>query len=423
MKRLIPLVLLSCAGLACTVSLAAESRQPIPRYVEPGAYAAAGMLVQSLEGPVKDAEIQSFVDFAQTLRPGLGNVGNEWAQGRSGENLKAMSLVYDMAPRKEILDRMVSFCDTLLSQRNDILPAPAGHRVIWTGRVDPVWPNDPDAHPIQTGGEQGDPVGHLASCARQILKTPALYDQGVSGGDPFHFGATYLDRARRYVVEADKTVDQHILRSLLTLDGSGHMIFSDASPYKSGKPVPWNQQMMFDYGFLNLAQAHELLKDDPQRVQRYDQIVKANLDWFMNDGLTRYADKRGRTAFDWGYTMPDVSGEDGNHGNLDVAGFYRLSQSGRYNVGIDWMAPMANTVMDVLRLGDRRFAGRLNGTTGDGNSKGTNYLRSGYLFLALLQPDAYATMMGDGGIQVGSTGDIGAYSRFLWVKYRRAGGK
>jgi hypothetical protein len=421
MKRLFPLAVLSCAGLISTVSWAAsQAKPPVPAYVEPLAAAAPGMLVQSLDGPVTAAEIQSFVAYAQTLQPQSSNVGNAWAQGPSGENLKAMSLVYDIAPRQPILDKMVSFCDTLLSQRNDILPAPAGHRVIWTGRIDPVWPNDPDASPIQTGGEQGDPVGHLGSCATQILKTPALYNQTVTGGDPFQFGATYLERARRYVAEADKTVDAHILRSLLTLDASNHMSFSKASPYKSGLPVPWNQQMMFSYGFLKLAQAHDLLKDDPKRVQRYDQIVKANLTWFMNDGLTRYADKQGRTAFDWGYAMPAVSGEDGNHGNLDVAGFYRLSQSGRYGVGIDWMAPMVNTVMDVMRLGDHSFAGRLNGTSGDGNSNGTRYLRSGYLFLALLQPTAYATMMGDAGIQVGSSANIGAYSRFLWVKFQRA---
>ncbi|WP_273995423.1 hypothetical protein [Burkholderia sp. FERM BP-3421] len=424
MKRLFPLAILSCAGLICTASFAStQGKQPVPAYVEPIAAAAPGMLVQSLDGPVTNAEIQSFVDFAQTLQPQPTNVGNAWAQGPSGENLKAMSLVYDIAPRKEILDKMVSFCDTLLSQRNDILPAPAGQRVIWTGRIDPVWPNDPDGHPIETGGEQGDPVGHLGSCAAQILKTPALYGQAVAGGDPFHFGATYLERARRYVAEADKTVDAHILSSLLTLDSAKHMSFAKVSPYKSGQPVPWNQQMMFAYGFLKLAQAHDLLKDDPKRVQRYDQIVKANLEWFIGDGLTRYADKQGRTAFDWGYAMPAVSREDGNHGSLDVAGFYRLSQSGRYGVDITWMAPMVNTVMDVLRLGDRSFAGRLNGTSGDGNSKGTNYLRSGYLFLALLQPDVYARMMGDGGIRVGGISNIGAYSRFLWVKDQRARGK
>ncbi|OHX19776.1 hypothetical protein [Chromobacterium sphagni] len=382
---------------------------------------AAAMTVDSLDGPVTQNEIQSFVDFAQGLQAGASNVGNEWAQGHSGENLKAMALVYDIAPRQALLDKMVSFCDALLSERNDILPAPAGQRVIWTGRVDPVWPNQPDVSPIQTGGEQGDPVGHLGNCARQILKTTAVYNQKVAGGDPFRFGATYLLRAKTYLSEADKTVDQHILKSLVKLSDGNRMYFAANAPYKGGLPVPWNQQMMFDYGFLNLAQAHELLKDDPARVKRYDQIVQANLDWFLQSGLTRYTDKAGRPAYDWGYTMPDTSGEDNSHGSLDTAGLYRLYHSGRYGLQAAQLVPIANTVLDVMRLGDRHYAGRLNGTTGAGNSKDTNYLRSGYMLTAPFQAAAYYTMMSDAGIQDGSaTSRIDAYSRFLEVKSVRA---
>lgn len=385
---------------------------------------AAAMTVDSLDGPVTRNEIQSFVDYAQGLQPGASNVGNEWAQGRSGENLKAMALVYDIAPSQPLLDKMVSFCDALLSERNDIAPAPTGQRVIWTGRIDPVWPNTPDVSPIQTGGEQGDPVGHLASCARQILKTSAIYDQKVAGGDPFLFGATYLQRAKTYLREADKTVDQHILKSLLKLSDGKLMYFAANAPYKGGQPVPWNQQMMFGYGFLNLAQAHELLRDNPSLVKRYDQILQANLDWFLQSGLTRYTDKAGRSAYDWGYTLPDTSGEDNSHGSLDTAGLYRLYQSGRYGLKAAQLAPIANTVLDVMRLGDRHYAGRLNGTTGAGNSKDTNYLRSGYLFTSLFQPSAYYTMMSDAGIQDGSTTSrIDAFSRFLAVKAARAAGK
>ncbi|WP_157760290.1 hypothetical protein [Chromobacterium violaceum] len=382
---------------------------------------AAAMTVDSLDGPVTRNEIQSFVDFAQELQPGASNAGNEWAQGRSGENLKAMALVYDIAPSQPLLDKMVSFCDALLSERNDIQPAPAGQRVIWTGRIDPVWPNQPDLSPIQTGGEQGDPVGHLGSCARQILKTTPLLKQKVTGGDPFRFGATYLQRAKTYLSEADKTVDQHILKSLLRLTDGKRMYFAANAPYKGGQPVPWNQQMMFGYGFLNLAQAHELLQDDPARVKRYDQILQANLDWFLQSGLTRYTDKAGRPAYDWGYAMPDTSGEDNSHGSLDSAGLYRLYQSGRYGLKAAQLAPIANTVLDVMRLGDRHYAGRLDGTTGAGNSKDTNYLRSGYLFTALFQPSAYYTMMSDAGIRDGSNASrIDAFSRFLAVKAARA---
>ncbi len=376
------------------------------------------MVVDSLDGPVTKNEIQSFINYIKTLKPQATTVNNEWTQGRSGENLKAMALVYEIAPQKEILDKMVLFCDTLLSVRNDM----KGKRVIWTGRVDPVWPNQPNEKPIQTGGEQGDPVGHLAACARQILQTRAIHSSVVPDGDPYQFGKTYLQRAKRYLIEADKTVDQHILRSLVTLRDGNHMYFSKASLYKSGLPVPWNQQMMFIYGFMNLAQAHALLKDAPSRVKFYDQIVKSNADWFFKNGVSSYTDKARLPAYDWGYTMPDKTGEDSSHGSLDVAGLYRMYKSGRYGINAQQLAPIANIVTDVIPLGKGSYAGRLNGTSsGGGNSAPTNRLRSGFLFTALFKPKAYKQMMANAGIQSGgNTNRIDVYSRFLWVKHQRS---
>ncbi len=375
------------------------------------------MVIDSLDGPVTKDEIQSFISYTQTLNPVPTNENNEWVQGHSGENLKAMALVYEIAPKKEILNKTVSFCDTLLSIRNDL----SGKRVIWTGRVDPVWPNQPNANPIQTGGEQGDPVGHLATCAKQILQTCAIYNKVVPDGNPHHFGKTYLERAKRYVIEADKTVDQHILKSLLTLRNGKHMYFSNTSPYKTGLPVPWNQQMMLNYGFMNLAQAHELLNDAPERVKLYDQIVKFNIDWFFKDGVSLYTDKAHLPADDWGYSVSKKTAEDCNHGSLDVAGVYRLYASGRYGIHVQQLTPIANTVRDVIPLGKQQYAGRLNGASGTGNSIGTHRLRSGYLFMALFKPEAYQHIMTDAGLNSGnSTNRIDVYSRFLWVKHERS---
>ena len=119
---------------------------------------------------------------------------NDWAQHQSGQRTKAMGLMYEMTRDQAILDRMIHFCDGVLSTRNDVAPAPVGPHVVWTGRVDPVWPNSTVA-PIGTGGEQGDPVGHLAYCARLILETPSILDTNVRIGDPKGYGATYRARA------------------------------------------------------------------------------------------------------------------------------------------------------------------------------------------------------------------------------------
>jgi hypothetical protein len=64
------------------------------------------------------------------------------------------------------------------------------------GDIAPVWPNHPPIKVIITGGEQGDPVGHLASYTNLILQNKALYNQAVTIGDNNHYGNTYLERAK-----------------------------------------------------------------------------------------------------------------------------------------------------------------------------------------------------------------------------------
>jgi hypothetical protein len=50
-----------------------------------------------------------------------------------------MGLVYEITGDTAILDQMISFCDAVLSERNDLAPDPVGQYVIWTGRIDPVF--------------------------------------------------------------------------------------------------------------------------------------------------------------------------------------------------------------------------------------------------------------------------------------------
>lgn len=56
------------------------------------------------------------------------------------------------------------------------------------------------------------------------------------------------------------------------------------------------------------------------------------------------------------------------------------------------MAPFANMFVDVMSLGPRNYAGRVDGTNGTGHGAPTTYIRSGYLFLAEFRPDAYYDM-------------------------------
>jgi hypothetical protein len=380
----------------------------------------AQMAVDSFDGPVTASEIASFRSYVRTLTPASDNIGNNWAQGHSGEQTKAMGLVYEISNDLDVLNQMIRFCDAVLSERNDLAPSPVGQYVIWTGQVDPVWPNNVSSTPIGTGGEQGDPIGHLGNCARQIVTSSGIGDTLVPDGDPFGYGTTYTERALTYLWGADSALDGHVLVSLLDLSRQNRQYFSVASPYMSGHAVPWNQQMMFNYALQNLAACHDLLGDDPNRVARYDAIVRASMDWFLTAGSTSYQDDAGNTAYNWAYAPPSVSGEDSNHGSLDAAGFYRAFISGRYDLTADMMTPFANTLVDVMSIGPRDYAGRVDGTSGTGHAAPTTYIRSGYLLLADFRPDAYRSMMAADLTEGGATGSIDQFSRFLWVKNRRA---
>jgi hypothetical protein len=59
-------------------------------------------------------------------------------------------------------------------------------------------------------------------------------------------------------------------------------------------------------------------------------------------------------------------------------------------------------------------------TTGTGHAGSTTYIRSGYLLLADFRPDAYRSMMAADLTEGRATGSIDQFSRFLWVKNRRA---
>lgn len=401
------------------------------------------MVIDSFDGPVTQNEIDSFKSHIQTLTPApdnfttldSGEKNNHWAQGRSGEQVKAMGLMYEITGDVAILDQMIRFCDALLSQRNDLASAPVGQYVIWTGRIDPVWPNDVTKNLIGTAGEQGDAVGHLGNCARLILITPSIWKRSVGIGDPYGYSETYLARAKKYVSEADYSIDEHILKSLLNLANQNHQYFSkegdtgQENPYKPGKPVPWNQQMMFNYAFQNLEACHTILEDDPDRAAHYHAIVQASIDWFFNSEV-QY-DKDGNTAYNWGYEPRSdeeedkKKGEDSNHGSLDVAGFWRAYATGSYGITFEMMTPFANTFVDVMTFEDEKgkhYSGRVDGSSieNDKKKKSTDYIRSGYLFLAEFRPDAYKEMMEGARLREGkTTGSIDAFSRFAWVKNQR----
>ncbi|NEW05781.1 hypothetical protein GK047_07085 [Paenibacillus sp. SYP-B3998] len=390
------------------------------------AQAAGQMVIDSLDGPVTQNEINSFKAYIQTVEPvvwpNTGSMQNEYAQGKSGESIKAMGLMYELTGDTAILDRMIYFCDVLLSQRNDILAAPYGHRTAWTNSIAPVWPGN-NTGTASADSANGDPVGHLAYCAKLILQQPSLWNTSVAIGDDYGHGATYRQRAATFVTEADYVVNQFLLPSLINLSNGNKYYFSAQSPYMSGGVMPWNQQMMISYGLQNLAASHAIIGDNASLVSQYDGIVQTNLNWFFSDNSAKqtYTDSAGNTAYNWGYNPTLLGGEDSNHGSLDVAGFYRAFLSGRYGITTAMMMPFGNMYADVMIKGPHYFAGRVDGTDGTGHGASTTYARSGNLFLAALRPDMYYTLA-NANIPNKTTSSMDTFARFMWLKTQRNNG-
>ena len=403
------------AGLALALCSLAALRAP------------AAMNVDSFSGPVTANEINSFKSHILTLQPvvwpNTGSMQNEYAQGASGEHIKAMGLMYEFTQDRAILDRMIYFCDVLLSQRNDILAAPYGQRTVWTGNIEAVWPGN-NTGTATADAATADCIGHLAYCARLILQTPSIAGLTVGDGDPYGNGATYSARAATYVAEADFSVTSFILPDLLNLTNGNKYYYSAASPYQTGQNLPWNQQFMVSYPLQNLAACYAILGGNAAKVAQYDTIVQANLDWFFNSSTTKqtYTDSAGNTAYNWGYSPSQNGGEDSNHGALDVAGFYRAFLLGRYGITTAMMTPFANMFCDVMTRGPGSYAGRVDGTDGTGHGAPTTYIRAAYLLLADFRGDKYTYMMDESFDAGGTTSSDAAFSRFMWVKNKRYAG-
>ncbi|KAH8671685.1 hypothetical protein BX600DRAFT_510349 [Xylariales sp. PMI_506] len=364
-----------------------------------GVGVSAAMTVGNFTDPVTIEEIDSFDKYITTLTPAPNNTGNVWVQGTSGEWTKAMGLVYLISGNQATLDQMIRFCDAVLSERNDIAPAPTGQYVIWTGGIDPTWPNDVTTDPLASSGGDGDPVGRLASCANLILKTPMLAKERVTIGDPYGFGATYAERAQAFLEQADYSMSHHILSRLLNLTDNNRMYFASDSAYKAGDAVPWNQQMMFNYAFQNLSDAHHLLGDNATLAATYKDIMDASLAWFFTGrGFTKTTDTAGNTVYDWNYAPDTNDDENSNHGALDAAGFAQAYITGEYAayLGETQMKALTDVFVDVMTIND---------TAGSREYAGS------------FRPDAYESMVAGALLtEGGTTTAVDTFSRFLWVK-------
>jgi hypothetical protein len=227
-----------------------------------------------------------------------------------------------------------------------------------------------------------------------------------------------LERAKIYLAQANTTLSQFLFTYLLDLTDRKHYFFTKQSSYESGEELPWNQQMMISYGLENATTPYEILGSNDSLVKEYDEIVQANFQWLWS--VVQRKTKNNKPIYDWGYAPSQSGGEDSNHGSLDVASFSRACMINRYNITNQMMIPFGNTLVEVMTLPNSTYAGRVDGTTGEGHAASTNYIRSGYLYSAYFVPDHYTKIMAADLPVCGTTDSVDQFSRFEWVKYKRS---
>jgi hypothetical protein len=384
--------------------------------------ATGSLLVESLNGPITTNEITAFKSYMASVSAPATNDQNIWVYGNSGKQIEACGLMYEATGDQTILDRMIYYCDAALAGRNDLASAAnGGQRTVWTGNIEPVWPSsDATVIPAQAGIEQGDVLSHMAYCAKLILQHPAIWSTTVGIGDPDGFGATYKARALKYIQQGDYVIDKWILPHFIKTSESNHFYFPGSpNTYKPNEPAPWNQLFMLTDGMIRLVQCHVILADSAARVTKYDGIIQPNITWFRAN-LTSNTSASGSACWDWAYQLPSGT-EDSNHFAYEAEGLWLAYNSGRYGVSLSNLVPFANTYFDIIlaTVTGGVYAGRVDGTTGTGNSGGDNYVRDEYIYLADVRPEKYATV---GNIEItqnkiASSPQI--TGRLLWLKNRR----
>ncbi|WP_448699203.1 alpha-1,2-mannosidase [Mucilaginibacter sp. AW1-3] len=392
-----------------------------PKVPAPG----SPMIIESLSGPVTKNEIDAFKNYMANWETPKPNSGNSWVFGNPGKAIEACGMMYEVSHDKEILDKMILLSDVALSGRDDILAADKGGQLkMWTGSVEPVWPFPAKTGDVAGGGGtvEGATVGHICYCAYLILQTPAIWNDKVSIGDPNNFGATYKERAIKYLTEGDYVIDHWIMPHFIRTKDKNHYYFPGApNTYKANEEAPWNQAWLLTDGFTRLALCHRLLNDQPERLARYIAIGKSNVYWFIE---TAHPNRSaiGSDCRVYPYSLAQPRGmEDTNHFAYDSEGLVLAYNSGLYGLKLSDIMPFANTYIDVVlgTVKDGKFAGRVDGTTGTGHGGGDDFVRDEYIYWADIRPDAYQLI---GNIEitrnkVGSSPQIAA--RLLWVKNRR----
>src|SRR5438874_5100786 len=263
------------------------------------ANARAGMLIESISGPVTQNEINSFKTYMAGQHPAITINYWDWTfTGHMGPDLQAAENMYEITGDQAILNKAIEFADVAIN--------------VSAGEPGGGAPNEGSA----------DGIGHAAWCAELILETPSLWNQTVSIGDPYGYGTTYKQRALSYITIGTHNMDTYITPNYV--DPSTHLYHGLTTG------LGWNRQTMDSNAYHRLANCHELLSDNPSKVAAYRQIVGTNIQWFLSRAVFYTASSKPVVKWYYGVNTDGTDGhmEDEGHANYDIMGLTRCAESG-----------------------------------------------------------------------------------------------
>jgi hypothetical protein len=363
---------------------------------------ATAFVLDSPSGDVTKREIDTFFSvLCGTTIPTSMTIGgghNYLADFEGGQTLEAMNRMIEMtgtmpsfAPEHlGLLNLAMRWNDAWLSHRND-LPAGEG-RVMWTGKVEPVWPPEP-APSTYAGCEVGETVGLLAYTALNIVSSPSLSAQSIPDGDPEGYGTTYGERAATYVEMLEQSMDQFFNPHFL--DASTMLIqHPNAAAYDaltSNNVNAWNRMMMFLHAYQTLGMIHAVLKDAPSKAILYQGVTENVVDLFVQNALPKTA-PNGKSIFDWGYgnygdVLGDLTGEQTNaHAQWDMLGLERAYRAGYTQATAAQMATFGSTVANEIYEGPGAYSRAV-----DRSTAGTyTFLPAAFMYLSPYDASIYA---------------------------------
>jgi len=323
------------------------------------------MVLEGVDGDVTTNEYRSFIDKLNFLPPPpSNNIGNLMVDERDGARIHGMQTFYAFTHDRRDLDMAIVWSDAFLHARND----PTNGRIIWTGQRDLCWPNKEtnEDQALHAGAETGDVIEHIVNTARLILENPAVWNQ-TAPADKYGFGATYLDRAKTYVRECQRSAETTIVPWFVRSTKDGYRLYHPDSPAYikccgDTGPVPWNQQQELVGALLRLAQCHRLLNDDNTNIAYYGRITADAADWFFASALLVSA--HNRVCYQWTYVAPRDPAdwpEVTTESDYDMF-IFRAFQANLGPTRLQ-MQRLINTARFVMYLGTNRIAGKVNGTS------------------------------------------------------------